>query len=132
MRWVARPPEPDFARRHVDDRGPDDIGALIVGGRRFGQHAETAARRDMFQLLFDAARRGCRGGPLPRAYFLCDGTPFGHRIEMLEQVLIGEVAEPLCVLHPLPGAIALMGIPSDLGRSTARHSGLNLREGRSE
>src|SRR5271156_5040824 len=37
--------------------------------------------------------------------------------------------KPLCVLHPLPGAIALMGIPSDLGRSTARHIGLNLREG---
>jgi hypothetical protein len=42
---------------------------------------------------------------------------------MLEQVLIAEVAEPLCVLHPLPGAIALMGIPSDLGRSTSRHIG---------
>jgi hypothetical protein len=45
----------------------------------------------MFQLLFDAARRGCRGGPLPRAHFFCDGTPFGHRIGMLEQVLVGEV-----------------------------------------
>jgi hypothetical protein len=33
---------------------------------------------------------------------------------------------------PLPGAIALMGIPSDLGRSTARHIGLHLREGKSE
>jgi hypothetical protein len=76
---------------------------------------------------------------------------------MLEQVLVGEVvnahrlfagksvsgkhhgnarhAEPLCVLHPLLGllgAIALMGISSDLGRSTARHIGLNLREGKSE
>ena len=91
---------------------------------------------------------------MPRAYFLCDGTPFGHRIGMPEKVLVGEVvnahrlfagksvsgrhhgnarrAEPLCVLHPLAGAIALMGIPSDLGRSTARHIGLDLCEGKRE
>jgi hypothetical protein len=76
--------------------------------------------------------------PLPRAHFFCDGTPFGHRIGMLEQVLVGEVvnahrlvagksvsgrhhgnaprAEPLCVLHPLTGAIALTGIPTSLDR----------------
>ena len=38
----------------------------------------------------------------------------------------------LCVLQSLPGAIALMGIPFDLGRSTARHIGLDLCEGKSE
>jgi hypothetical protein len=42
------------------------------------------------QLLFDTARRGCRGGRC-RADFLCDGTPFGRRIGMLEKVLVGEV-----------------------------------------
>src|ERR1700742_2129386 len=87
------PCQPHFARRDVGDRRPGDVGALVVGGRRFGKHTETTSRRDMFELLLDAARLGCRRGPLPSAHFFCHRTPFGYGISVLEQVLTGEVVQ---------------------------------------
>ena len=52
----------------------------------------------MFEFLLDAARLGYRRGPLPIVHFFCDGTPFGHHIGVLEQVLVGEVVNAHCLL----------------------------------
>jgi hypothetical protein len=38
-------------------------------------------------------RLGCRRGTLLIVHFCCDGTPFGHHIGVLEQVLVGEVVK---------------------------------------
>src|ERR1700759_3541466 len=83
------PCQPHFARRDVGNRRPGDVGALVVGCRRLGKHTETTSRRDMFELLLDAARLGYRRRPLPSAHFFCHRTPFGYGIGVLEQMLTG-------------------------------------------
>src|SRR6201987_5217742 len=56
------PCQPHLARRDVGDWRPGDVGALVVGGCRFGKHTETTSRRAMLELFRAPASRVCPRG----------------------------------------------------------------------
>src|SRR4029077_10492474 len=90
-RVVARghPRESHLVWRDVSNRHSRHICTLVVHGRRLGQHTKTAACSDALHLLFNTAGPD-EGWTSSITQLRCDISPFGHRLRVLQQMLVGE------------------------------------------
>jgi hypothetical protein len=86
------PGQAHLVGRDVADVAVGDAGAGVAdrGGQRQQDDAVTGGH--VLEFLLDCAEDG-RAAACPGPHFGGDVTPFGHRVGILEQMLIGEVGD---------------------------------------
>jgi hypothetical protein len=87
------PGQAGFRGLDVADPEVADAGAGVHAGRGFGEHDDAAADGDLLEFLLDGVGEpGWRESPAA-AHLGGDVTPLGHDVRVLQQVLVGEVAD---------------------------------------
>ena len=87
------PGQAGFRGLDVADPEVADTGAGVHAGRGFGEDDDAAADGDLLEFLLDGVGEpGWRESPAA-AHLGGDVTPLGHDVRVLQQVLVGEVAD---------------------------------------